>query len=205
MFHSKCITVFQLVRNYFPSSHWMMSLGIFSSMFTSPKRPAPLPALRVSTIRGRKRIGAELPSQWRNVSIAKKVSHMHHSDDYQPTINTLNPFQNIQSIHIFVSFLKILKLTHLDKGARLSFGTSFKVLTGLASAATKSTKWYCWWFRNPIPNHRLDGDKNPVKSGINYLSLNWLARFLRSTVVWHMLVMHHTTLSVLFPLGTTWE
>ena len=27
---------------------------------------------------------------------------------------------------------------------------------------------YCWCFRNPIPNHRLDGAKNPVNNGINY-------------------------------------
>ncbi len=33
----------------------------FPSMFTYPKRPSPLPGLRVSTIRGRRRIGAELP------------------------------------------------------------------------------------------------------------------------------------------------
>ena len=27
---------------------------------------------------------------------------------------------------------------------------------------------YCWWFRNPIPNHRLDGAKTLVNNGINY-------------------------------------
>ena len=30
---------------------------------------------------------------------------------------------------------------------------------------------YCWWFRNPIPNHRLDV-WNPVNNGINY-HINW--------------------------------
>lgn len=68
----------------------------FPSMFTSPKRPAPLPALRVSTIRGRKRIGAEL-----------EVSHMHHSDVYQPTIDTLNPFKTSNpstSLSLFQKF-----------------------------------------------------------------------------------------------------
>ena len=32
---------------------------------------------------------------------------------------------------------------------------------------------YCWWFRNPIPNHRLGWCYNLVNNGINYRSLNW--------------------------------
>ena len=46
----------------------------FPSMFTYPKRPAPLPGLRVGTIRGRRRIGAELPPIRTSV-ITKSVTH----------------------------------------------------------------------------------------------------------------------------------
>ena len=44
-----------------------------------------------------------------------------------------------------------------------------------------SIESYCWWFRNPKQPPVMY--KNLVNNGINYLSLNWWAGFLPTTVV----------------------
>ena len=41
---------------------------------------------------------------------------------------------------------------------------------------------YCWCFRNPKANHRLDGDSNPVNHGINYRTWNCLSLKLVSRI-----------------------
>ena len=38
-----------------------------------------------------------------------------------------------------------------------------------------SLGWYCWWFRNPIPNH-LGWCLNLVNNGISNTNLNWFSR-----------------------------
>lgn len=135
MFHPNCTTFFPVGSQLLSFKSLNDEPRDFSSMFTSPKRPTPLTS---SESRHHKR--PQEDRCWTAPRMAKfldckKMSHMHHSDVYRPTINTLNPSRT--SIHIFVS-TKNLKLTHLDKGARLSFGTSFKVLTGLESALEAS-------------------------------------------------------------------
>ena len=43
---------------------------------------------------------------------------------------------------------------------------------------------YCWWFRDPKQSSGMY--KNPVKTGINYLSLNWWPPdFWLPSTVWH--------------------
>ena len=41
--------------------------------------------------------------------------------------------------------------------------------------SASSLGWYCWWFRNPIPNH-LGWCLNLVNNGISNTNLNWFSR-----------------------------
>ena len=40
--------------------------------------------------------------------------------------------------------------------------------TGFFLVTAHLQKSCCWWFRNPIPNHRLDVFVHPVNNGMNY-------------------------------------
>ncbi len=71
----------------------------------------------------------------------------------------------------------IVKLDHFPKeGWKWKmFETIYLHLSGASGKLSvpdtlmfETTTQFCWWFRNPIPNHRLDGSSNPlVNNGIS--------------------------------------
>ena len=66
-------------------------------------------------------------------------------------------------------------------------------LTGLNTG--EYMEWYCWWFRNPIPNHLGGCFPKPVNNGdILPTSLNW----------WVYSVSEPSTLSLVHFAGSKW-
>ena len=55
--------------------------------------------------------------------------------------------------------------------------------------SASSLGWYCWWFRNPIPNH-LGWCLNLVNNGISNTQLNWFSR--RISAINNMLTKKRT-------------
>ena len=62
----------------------------------------------------------------------------------------------------------------------------------------KVPKIYCWWLRNPIPNHRKDVEKNPVDNEIFTIYQQYLPL---SRDPWPMLYLSRSSLPRKFWLG----
>ena len=112
----------------------------------------------------------------------KKKSHVFHGDgggtSFQACGLAINSykfhfrFQDVQRETLMPwSSNKVSppKLTSHGNSKTASLG-----ITGIRYQSGISTLWIdlpasdCWWFRNPIPNHRKDGClKNPVNNGIS--------------------------------------